>query len=79
MTLAFSLLVLKDLQRNLLSGGLTQRKPTQTLDNAMKTTERDAIAAGCTAAFSAARVVNSRIQNIFNGLLLVRLMEKFRH
>jgi hypothetical protein len=41
-----------------------------------KNTEGNGIAAACAAPVPAARVVNSRVRNIFNGLLLVPVNEK---
>jgi len=41
-----------------------------------KNIEPDAIAAACAASVPAARVVNSRGRNIFNGLLRVPVKEK---
>jgi hypothetical protein len=49
-----------------------------TLDTVRKNTGRDAIAAACAAAVSAAGVVNSLVKNIFNGLLRVPVNEKIR-
>jgi hypothetical protein len=75
LTFSSAFLLLKYLQRNRLAGRLTQLKPAQAIDYKRKNTERDAIAAACAAAVSAAYVVNSRSRNIFNGLLLVPVNE----
>jgi hypothetical protein len=76
LTLSPVFLLLKDLQRKRLAGRLTLLKPAHTFDNTRKNTERRAIATARAAAVRAARVVNSLVQNIFNGLLRVPVKKK---
>jgi len=78
LTLSSAFLLLQDCQRNRFDGRLTQLIRAPSLIIRGKRTEQDAIAAACAAAVWAARVVNSRVRNIFNGFYPAALFRTWR-
>ena len=75
LTLSSSFLILRDLRRNRLADRLTSARAAPTLDKYGINAERDAIAALAPQPFRLCAVVNSCVQNIFNGLLRVPVNE----
>jgi hypothetical protein len=78
LTLTPVFLLLKDLQRNCLAGRLTRLQPALIPDKSGKNTGRGASPSTAPQLFRAARAVNSRRLNIFNGLERVPVNEKIR-
>lgn len=64
--------LLADLKKKRLAGSLITDQTIDMFEKILEWTAPGALAAG-------ASLVNTRIRNIFNGLLLVQLMPKFPH
>jgi hypothetical protein len=76
LTVSSAFLLLKDLRRNRLVGRLTQLQPAPTPDKYEEKYLRDAIGAPALQPLRLSASLNSRSQNIFNGLLRVPVKKK---